>query len=87
MEFDNAGLVRLGAVLSRLIRQAHEQAEPAQVAFGRFNAGKGLNVNRRLKVSDKLGTFTITYSRGTIVSVKTARSTQGDKWKTLSVTG
>lgn len=67
MELDN---IKLGAVLSDVIRQARQKAEPALVAFGDYNVGRGLSVNRRLKVSDKLGTFTISYSRGTKVSVE-----------------
>lgn len=67
MELDN---IKLGAVLSDIIRQARQKAEPALVAFGDFNAGQGFSVNRRLKVSDKLGAFTISYSRGTKVSVE-----------------
>ena len=67
MELDD---IKLGAVLSEVIRQAREKAEPARVAFGRYNTDRRFSVNRRIKVSEKLGTFTITYSRGTKVSVE-----------------
>jgi len=70
MEFNDNQLTRLGEVLSGVIRQARDKAEPAMVAFGRYNAGKGFCVNRRVKVNDKLGTFTINYSRGTKVSLE-----------------
>jgi neutral ceramidase len=67
MDLDN---IRLGALLSDLIRQARQKAEPALVAYGDYDAGHRLTVNRRVKVNDKLGTFTISYSRGTKVSVE-----------------
>jgi neutral ceramidase len=67
MELDN---IKLGVVLSEIIRQAQQKAEPALIAFGDCNAGKHLSVNRRMKVNDKLGAFTISYSRGTKVSVE-----------------
>jgi neutral ceramidase len=66
MELDN---IKLGSVLTELIRQARQRAEPALVAFGDYDA-PGLSVNRRVKASDQLGAFTINYSRGTKVSVE-----------------
>ena len=67
MELDN---IKLGAALSEIIRQARKKEEPAMVAFGDFNAGRSLTVNRRVKVNEKIGTFTINYSRGTEASVE-----------------
>ncbi len=66
MDPDN---IKLGGVLSKVILQAREKAEPAKVAYGRYNA-TGFSVNRRAKPGEKLGAFTINYSRGTKVSIE-----------------
>jgi hypothetical protein len=70
MEFDNNGFIKLGKVLSDVIRSASKKAEPVYIAYQRYDTGKQFCVNRRIRVSDQLGTFTMNYSRGNKVSVE-----------------
>jgi hypothetical protein len=65
MSLDTA---KLGALVGDLLREAKAAAEPAWLAFVRTVNGRRYSVNRRVKAGD-LGTFTITYQRGTKVSV------------------
>lgn len=66
MDPDN---VKLGTLLGKVTLQAREKAEPAQVAYRRYNA-TGFCINRRVKPGNQLGDFTMNYNRGTNVSVE-----------------
>jgi hypothetical protein len=62
-------LMKLGALIGELLLKARAAAEPAWLALVRNADNRRFSVNRRVKAGP-LGTFTITYQRGTRASVE-----------------
>jgi len=60
---------KLGRRLAKTALAAKESTVPARFAFARVYAKK-FNINRRLKVDDKLGAFTMIYNRSCIFDIE-----------------